>query len=277
MAAGPLSAEALGAVDAWPGEAAVAVVVGGSVVERAGPADRPRRWASVSKVLTALAAWVAVEEGTLDLAAPAGPPGATVRHLLAHASGLAFDDDTVLARPGERRIYSNRGIEIVAGVLAASAGMPFDDYLREGVTGPLGMTETHLDGSPAAGVVGPLDDLARLAAELQRPTLVDDSTLASSTAVAFPGLAGVLPGFGRQDLNDWGLGVEVSGRKWPHWTPPSASPRTFGHFGQSGSFLWVDPDAGVACVSLSDRDFGEWAKVAWPETGERVLRRHGRR
>jgi CubicO group peptidase (beta-lactamase class C family) len=261
----------------WPVTtvAAAAVTADGGVVDRAGAVDEPLHWASVTKVLTALACWVAVEEGTLDLDAPAGPPGAKVRHLLAHASGLNFDDATVLARPGERRIYSNRGIEVVADVLAASAGMPFGSYLAEGVLGPLGMASTRLDGSPAAGGIGPVSDLARLACELLSPTLVSPGTLALATAVAFPGLGGVLPGFGRQEPNDWGLGVEVRGTKSPHWTPPSASPRTFGHFGQAGGFLWVDPDRGLGLVSLADRDFGEWAPPRWHALGEAAISAYG--
>ena len=92
-------------------------------METTGPADQPFRWASVTKLLVALAALDAVQRGLLDLDEPAGPPGSTVRHLLSHASGLAFDSDAVLARPGTRRIYSNRGIEIVAGLVAARSGM----------------------------------------------------------------------------------------------------------------------------------------------------------
>lgn len=259
-------------LSAWPvTTAAAAVVTTEGVVDRAGPQDVPLRWASVTKVLTALTCWVAIEEGTLDLDAAAGPPGATVRHLLAHASGLNFDDATVLARPGERRIYSNRGIEVVADVLAAAAGMPFEAYLAEGVLGPLGMAGTRIEGSPGADGVGPVADLALLAAELLVPTLISPATLAAATAVSFPGLGGVLPGFGRQEPNDWGLGVEVRGTKSPHWTPASASPRTFGHFGQAGGFLWVDPDRGIGLVSLTDRNFGGWAPPAWHALGEAVL------
>lgn len=269
---------ALGAVTSWPVDTAgVAVVTAEGVVDVAGPQDRPLRWASVTKVLTALATWVAVEEGTVGLDDPAGPRGSTVRHLLAHASGLAFDTDAVIAVPGRRRIYSNRGIERLAEFVAGRAGMPFGDYLREGVLEPLDLVGTRLDGSPAAGAVGPVADLARLGAELLAPTLVSDATLRDATTVAFPRLAGVLPGFGRQDPNDWGLGVELRDHKSPHWMPPTSSPRTFGHFGQAGGFLWVDPDAGVACACLTDRDFGAWAAAAWPPLGDDVLARHARR
>lgn len=267
---------ALGLVGGWPARTASAGFVtsdGGSGV--VGPATTPLAWASVSKILTALAVWVAVEEGTVAIDQPAGPPGATVRHLLAHASGLSLDGDRVLGAPATRRIYSNRGIELVAEAVAAGAGMAFEDYLQVGVLDPLDMTGTRLSGSPASGVRGPVQDLLRLGAELLAPTLVDGSTLAAMTRVAFPGLDGVLPGWGRQSPNDWGLGVEVKGAKLPHWMPPAASPRTFGHFGQAGGFLWVDPVAGVAGAALTDLDFGPWAVEAWPAFGAAVLADHG--
>jgi CubicO group peptidase (beta-lactamase class C family) len=95
--------------------------------------------------------------------------------------------------------------------------------------------------------------------------------LGQATAVAFPGLDGVLPGFGRQTPNDWGLGLELRDAKSPHWTGSRNSPRTFGHFGRSGTFLWVDPDAGLACACVTDRDFGPWAAGAWPTLSDAVL------
>src|SRR5690606_22550334 len=129
-----------------------------------------------------------------------------------------------------------------------AAEMPFEEYLHQAVLDPLGMTATSLPGSPGAGGISTVRDLSRFAAELQAPRLLDPSTLATATEVAFPGLRGVLPGFGLQDPNDWGLGFEIRNGKSPHWTGAHSSPRTFGHFGQSGTFLWVDPEAGAACV-----------------------------
>jgi CubicO group peptidase (beta-lactamase class C family) len=138
------------------------------------------------------------------------------------------------------------------------------------------MSGTRLAGTPAAGAVGPLRDLAALGRELLAPTLVPD-LLARATTTAFPGLTGVLPGFGRQDPNDWGLGFEIRDGKRPHWTGRTNSAATFGHFGQSGSFLWVDPAAGVACACLTDRPFGEWAATCWPELSDQVVRDWGGR
>jgi CubicO group peptidase (beta-lactamase class C family) len=264
-------ANPLDQVASWPATAAVGVASAAGLMEKAGPADQPFRWASVTKLLVALAALDAVQRGLLSLDESAGPPGSTIRHMLSHASGLAFDGDTILSPPGRRRIYSNRGIEIVADVIAARSGQPFERLLADEICRPLGMTGTRLEGSPAWGAVGPLSDLMNLAVELASPSLVHDDLLAEATRTAFPGLAGVLPGFGRQPNNDWGLGFEIRDSKEPHWTGARNSPRTFGHFGQSGSFLWVDPEARMACAALADRDFDDWAKQAWPRLSDDLL------
>jgi CubicO group peptidase (beta-lactamase class C family) len=263
--------DVLAQVDGWPPETvAVGVLRDGELVAAHGPRDQVFRWASVTKLATALAALVAAEEGVVDLDEPAGPPGATVRHLLAHASGLPFDPGPPIAKPGERRIYSNPGFEALAAHVEAAAEMPFAEYLAAAVLRPLELG-AELRGSPAHGLHGTLDDLLRFGAELQRPTLVAAETFAEATSVQFPGLVGVLPDVGRMDPNDWGLGFELRDAKSPHWTGSRNSPRTFGHFGGSGSFLWVDPEAGLALAEFSDLDFGPWALEAWPRLSDDVL------
>jgi CubicO group peptidase (beta-lactamase class C family) len=263
---------ALEQIDSWPATtAAVAAVTAEGVAGERGPVGVVLRWASVTKLLTAYAALIAAEEGVLDLDEPAGPPGATVRHLLAHASGLPFEGDVPIARPGERRIYSNTGFDLLGQRLEERAEMPFADYLRAAILGPLGLAGTELCGRPSEGSWGTLADLSAIGRELLAPTLVAPETLAEATEVAFPGLVGVLPGLGRQEPNDWGLGFELKDAKRPHWTGASNSPRTFGHFGGAGTFLWVDPDARVACACLTDREFGEWALAGWPPLADAVL------
>jgi Beta-lactamase class C and other penicillin binding proteins len=261
----------LAAVDQWPvANAAVVVARAGEVLAQRGPVDRPFPLASVTKLLTAMAVLVAVEEGTVALDDEAGPAGSTVAHLLAHASGLGMDGAR-LAAPGKRRIYSNAGFDLLGWLVAERAGMPFATYAREAVFDPLGMTATAISGSPAWEASGIAVDLGAFGRELLHPTLVSDKTLAAATTVAFPGLAGVVPGFGRQDPNDWGLGFELRGHKTPHWTGSDNSPATFGHFGRTGTFLWVDPQPGLALVCLTDRDFGPWAADAWPALSDAVL------
>ncbi|HEY3050866.1 MAG TPA: serine hydrolase domain-containing protein [Gaiellaceae bacterium] len=238
---------------------------------RRGDASRVFRWASVAKPVVALAALVAAEVGTIDLDEPAGPPGSTMRHLLAHASGLPFDAGLPIAKPGTRRIYSNAGFEAAAERIAANAEMPFAEYLQKAVLGPLRM-EAVLRGSPAAGLQGTLDDLVKVTHELLAPTLITPETFAEATSVQFPGLAGVIPDLGRFDPNDWGLGFEIKDGKKPHFSGTLTSPRTFGHWGGSGTFVWVDPDAGLALALLTDLDFGDWAKEAWPAFSDAVVR-----
>lgn len=260
-------------IDDWPVENAAAAVVraDGTLAGAHGATARRFPLASVTKPLAAYAVLVAVEEGAVELDEPAGPDGSTVRHLLAHTSGLAFDERRVMAAPGTRRIYSNAGFEVLGEHLTRATGIPFADYLREAVLEPLGMAATELAGSPAKDGVSTVDDLVRFAAELQAPRLLAAQTVTAAVSVAFPGLNGVLPGYGNQKPNDWGLGFEIRGTKSPHWTGASSSPRTYGHFGQSGTFLWVDPGAGAACVALADRAFGEWAVEVWPKLTEAVL------
>ncbi|MFF4790587.1 serine hydrolase domain-containing protein [Streptomyces sp. NPDC001276] len=268
-----MSLNSLASIENWPVPTAAAGVVraDGTVLGTHGPTARPFPLASVTKPLAAYAVLVAYEEGAIELDEPAGPPGATVRHLLAHTSGLAFDEHRVTSPPGERRLYSNAGFEQLGDHVAKATDIPFAEYLRQAVLEPLGMTRTTLEGSPAKDGVSTVDDLLRFAAEIQAPRLLDPRTVAEAMTVQYPGTKGVLPGYGHQNPNDWGLGFEIRDSKSPHWTGASSSPRTFGHFGQSGTFLWIDPAAGASCVALTDRAFGPWAIESWPPFTDAVL------
>ncbi len=129
-----------------------------------------------------------------------------------------------------------------------------------------------LAGSAAHGVEAPLSRrLIGVASELLLPERLSPELCAEAASIQFPGLAGVLPGFGRYAHNDWGLGPEIRDGKQPHWTGTGNAPTTFGHFGRSGTFLWVDPEAGIALACLTDLDFGAWSKRAWPLLADAVL------
>lgn len=270
---------ALDAVADWPVPTAAAAVVGPSgVLDSHGATDHRFALASVTKPLVARAVQVAIEEGAVGLDTPAGPPESTVRHLLAHTSGYEMHSDKVVSPPGKRRIYSNYGFGVVADMVAKEAGIEFGRYLSEAVFEPLGMASSELEGGSQAagyGVTSTVADLAAFAAELLRPALVSAEMHAEATAVQFPGLDGVLPGFGVQRPNDWGLGFEIRDAKSPHWTGSANSDHTYGHFGQSGTFLWVDPERDLALVALTDRDFGDWAYEPWPRVSDAVLDEFG--
>jgi CubicO group peptidase (beta-lactamase class C family) len=264
--------QALALVDGWPVDHVAVVVVGpdGPLAGR-GDVERSFRLASVTKLLVAYGCLIAREEGTLHLDAPAGPPGSTVRHLLAHASGLGFDDTAPVGPVGRRRAYSNPGFDRLGDALASATGMPVADYLREGIFEPLGMTATALKRSPAHGAFGTAGDMARFGQELLRPTLIAPPSLAEAVSVQFAGLAGVQPGLGRQDPLDWGLGFDLRRTKEPSWMGETANPATFGHFGGSGTFLWVDPALDRAVVALADREFDDWALAAWIPFNDALL------
>ncbi len=262
-------------VRTWPVERVGFSVLGANGELEQGGDDGTFELASIAKLFAALTALIAWEEGSLDLDAPAGPEGSTVRHLLAHASGLDFDGDRVIADVGARRVYSNAGIERYAQHLEASTGMPYAEYLRLGVLEPLALDDTELYGSPAQEMRASVADIAALAAELMRPTLVAPETMAMARTPVFPELAGVLPGIGRFDPNPFGLAMEVKGEKSPHWSGSLTSSQTFGHFGGTGTLLWVDPTIELAAVALTDRPFDSWAMEKWPEFSDLVVRTHG--
>jgi CubicO group peptidase (beta-lactamase class C family) len=272
MTRGDRLATALRAIDGWGAPNAAAAVVGptGPIATHGDRAHR-FRWASVTKLVTAMSVLIAADRNLLDLDEPAGPPGATVRHLLAHASGLAFEGDAILARPGTRRIYSNPGFDRLGELVAERAAVPFDRIIADWILGPLGMTGASLVDRPSQGLHGSLGDLVAFAGELHRPALLPRGTLSAAIRVAFPGLPGVVPGVGRFDNCDWGLGFEIHGTKNPHWMGQRNSPGAFGHFGGAGTFLWVDLDAEIALVVLTDREFGPWALEVWPALSDAVL------
>jgi CubicO group peptidase (beta-lactamase class C family) len=263
--------KALELVDTWPVPSPAAALVGPEGLRsRHGSFYTVVRWASVTKLFTAYSALIGLESGLWNLDDPAGPKGSTVRHLLAHASGLPFEGQTPITPPGRRRIYSNTGFDILGDFMAEHTGQSFADYLASTVLKPLGV-EAELRGRPSEGLVGGVVGMAHLASELLSPTLLQPGTLEQATAVAFPTLSGVLPGIGRFDPLDWGLGFEIKAHKSPHWTGKNNSPATFGHFGGSGAFLWVDPVARIGLCVQTGREFGPWALEAWPTLSDAVL------
>lgn len=269
--------DALSAIERWQAPFAACAVSGpDGTLGSHGDTTRVVRLASLTKLATAWAVLLAAEEGAVALDDPLGPPGATVAHLLCHAGGWDFDTDRVLAAPGTRRIYSNTGYDALARHVADATGMPFAEYLAEGVLQPLAMQSTELRGSAAKDLFSHVEDLLRMVEEFRRPTLLHPSTAATSRQVQMPGLDGVLPGWGRQVPCDWGYGPELRGTKSPHWTGSTSEPGTFGHFGGAGTLLWVDPSTQVACVALSDREFGDWSVSLWPGFSDGVRAAAGR-
>jgi CubicO group peptidase (beta-lactamase class C family) len=276
----------------WPVENVSAVVIDRSGEARFfGDETREYRLASVTKLITAWAILVGCEEGTVSLddvvshgdpvthsdvtSTPKAPIHPTLRHLLAHAGGYPFEGDAPVARVGDRRIYSNIGYEIAARHLANAAAMPFWDYVEQAVFEPLGisggLSGANQSWSPAKDAQLDIVQLSLFVAELRRPRLLARETFVDAVTPQFPDLEGVVPGIGRFDPCPWGLGPELRGDKRPHWMSMRNSAATYGHFGGSGTFVWVDPLADVSCAVLTDRSFDQWAMSHWPEFSSAVL------
>ena len=201
---------ALHQITQWPVPTAAAAYIGPDDEARSeGDTSHSFRLASISKMFVGWCALIAVEEGIVALDEPSDSNSRTLRQLLSHAGGYAFDGETPIAAPESRRIYSNTGIEHAANALAVASGMPFAHYLREAVLEPLGMEQTVLKGSPAFGMWSTVDDLLRFARELRSPRLLHASSAAAFTTCQFPELAGIVPGVGRFDPCPWGLGTEL--------------------------------------------------------------------
>ncbi len=247
--------------------------------------------ASVTKLAASLAVMVAVEEGSISLDQRAGSFQLRLDGLLSHSSGLETGSptDPRLARPGEvepvlapgvRRVYSNFGFELVAQAVEEGSGIDFASYLHEAVLVPAGARTAAVDQralgavgvrGAAFGLLGTLADLVALVRALWVPGIVSQDSLDLIRTPFLPDLAGVLPGYGRMALNTWGLGAEVKGVKAPHWTAPGSSPKTFGHFGQTGTFIWVDPELCRFAAYIGPRAFGPWARDRWPALNEAAL------
>jgi len=263
--------DALDLLAGWPDTAAAAVVLPDGSEARRGDTTAVYQLASITKLITAMAVLVAHEEGTLALDDPEPRTGGAVADLLAHSSGLGPDEPVAIEQPRRRRIYSTAAYDVVGDLVAARSGLAFADYVRQGVTEPLGMSTCELRGSPGADGHGSVDDLVALSRAWREPLLVHTTTLEWARTVHHPELAGVLPGFGRQAPNPWGLGPEIRGTKAPHWTAEANDPATYGHFGRAGTMLWIDPVARVTLIAVCREPFGPWAVEAWPKLSAAVL------
>ena len=148
----------------------------------------------MTKPLVARAAQVAVEEGAVELDTEAGPPGSTVRHLLAHASGYSMHSADLMAEPGKRRVYSNYGFGSArGGTIQQASGIEFGRYLTEAVCEPLGMSDTTLSGGAEAagfGATSTVADLVAFAGDLLRPSTVSAQMHSEATNSAVPGPVG---------------------------------------------------------------------------------------
>jgi CubicO group peptidase (beta-lactamase class C family) len=254
----------------WPGEPAAVVSAwrGGQwkTLGSFGDLDAVRTWASVTKLVTSLAAAIDVEDGRASLDDAVGPEGSTLAHLLSHSSGLGLEAGDPTSAPGAKRVYSNYGMDLAAQYVARDADVA--TWLATRVLTPLELHSTRLVGRASSGLEGSTTDLAEFARQWVTPSLVPASRRDRTVQAFLPELSGVVPGWGRFSPCPWGLGPELRGEK-SHWMGewPTSS---FGHFGKSGSMVLVNVDEGLVLVATNTVDFGAWALDLWPSWTTRV-------
>jgi CubicO group peptidase (beta-lactamase class C family) len=181
------------------------------------------------------------------------------------------------------------GFAVLAEVVRRVSGVPLAEFLRVEVFEPLGMPDTSLGarpgthhriaavrlepgqepsdwtwnsrywldfGAPWGGLITSPVDLARLALAMlgvEGPSGFRPLGAATLVAMTRDELAD-LPNPSRRP---WGLGWQLA---WPgqfsHFGD-LVGPRTFGHWGATGTVLWIDPDAGSFLVLLTTQPPGE--------------------
>lgn len=94
--------------------------------------------------------------------------------------------------------------------------------------------------------------------------------LTEATTDQAGGVPGEMAGLATWPCAFWGLGPEILGDKPTPFLPPSASPRSFGHGGVSGSLAWHDPDADISWAMLSNRTADHWWQH-WSAIGDAIM------
>ena len=281
----------------------------------------PERWpmevdtifdcASLTKVLvTAPAVMMLVEEGRLRLIDrvtkhlpefSGGKSPITVKQLLTHFSGLRPDvdlepewsgyetgiqkayDEVPIVEPGSRFIYSDINYILLAEIVRKISGKPLDEFARERIFEPLGMTETRF--RPAANLLPRIAPTERLPdGTLLHGTVHDMTTRYMGGVAGHAGLfstADDLGRFAQMMLNGGRLGdarvlspltlakmtspqsppahPALRGLGWDIDSPysstrgdllPSAS---YGHTGYTGTSMWIDPITQTYIILLTNR------------------------
>ncbi|HEY9127367.1 MAG TPA: serine hydrolase domain-containing protein [Acidobacteriaceae bacterium] len=277
--------------------------------------------ASLTKVVcTTAIAMLLYDRGLLDLEMPLGEmlPGfvigrddsrwaraVTIRHLLAHTSGLpgyvplfqrATSTRAVLrgclelpieAEPGTRAVYSDPGFILLGKALETILNEPLATWAHREILLPLGLTSSIF--CPAANMralIPPTEDDELFRQRRIQGEVQDEHAYLLKGAAGHAGLFSNVPDLLRfsseilQPILFRASTIELFARRQPPpessralgWDTPSGesssgtlfSRNSIGHLGYSGCSLWIDRDAGLAVVLLTNR--------TWPHRESQQIR-----
>ncbi|HYJ12173.1 MAG TPA: serine hydrolase domain-containing protein [Thermomicrobiales bacterium] len=191
--------------------------------------------------------------------------------------------------PGEVLRYSNVGIGIASRALESVTDKSIHNSIRGHLLQPLGLQEIALTpgpemdssialvrdaanagtptesynspywrslGIPWGGYFGTAEALARFATSFLpgADSPLDGGTRNEMIVDQTGGLPGGVNSAGiHWNRGAWGLGWEVAADKRHHWTGSLRSPRTFCHWGQSGTLVWADPARELVLAVFANR------------------------
>ncbi len=268
--------------------------------------------ASLTKpVATATSVMILIEEGKIRLADRvakllpefASGGGArdqvTVEELLTHRAGLPADDPMALyvgtpkeiferkyrqplvSAPGSRFLYSDVGFEVLGELLARVSSLSLEEFARQRVFVPLGMTDTEFRPGGRGRI--PLSRIApteRIGGEIRRGAVHDPRAYALGGVAGHAGLfstaddlaryaAAMMKG-GAPVLSPAGIAAMTRPRSygdgdlralgWDVATSYASNrgdlfpPGSYGHTGWSGTSLWIDPATQTFVILLSNRN-----------------------
>jgi CubicO group peptidase (beta-lactamase class C family) len=289
--------------------------------------------ASLTKVVaTTAAAMLLNQRGLLDLEMPVAellpgfvigrPPGTwarhvTVRHLLAHNSGLPGyveffrNATTPLAlfrsclelsfetHPGERAEYSDPGFILLGKALEVVMRESLDSWARREIFHPLELSATGFNPGPyLAAAIPPTEEDRTFRRRVIQGEVQDENASVLHGVAGHAGLFSNVPDLLRFADEILGTVRAPSDAEEPRprlftaavvqrfaerqgppgssralgWDTPSEnsssgrhfSSRSIGHLGYSGCSLWIDLDADVAVVLLTNR--------TWPDRKNQAIR-----
>ena len=261
--------------------------------------------ASLTKVVATSASIMKLfEQGKIRLAEPVttylpgfqgGKSGITIRHLMTHFSGLRPDldlkpawsgyelgiqkalNDKPVAQPGERFIYSDINYILLGEIVRVVSGKPLDQYARENIFQPLGMTDTGF--RPAADLRGRIAPTELTDGTILRGVVHDPTSRYMGGVAGHAGLfttATDLAKFAQMMLNGGTPIVSAAtvkkftepqtplhqhvmrGLGWDIDSPYSTTRGelfpvgSYGHTGFTGTSLWIDPQSETFVILLTN-------------------------
>jgi CubicO group peptidase (beta-lactamase class C family) len=197
----------------------------------------------------------------------------------------AICKERLLFPPGTNVSYQSMGIAMLAEIVHQVAGRTLPEFLRKEVFEPLEMHDTalgwqpgkkeriaavrtpaelrHADwhwnspywlgfGAPWGGLITSPANFARFCQMMLNGGVLGDVRILSPATVRAMTMnqLAVMPEVPEEErrCRPWGLGWRLNWPDHPSNFGELLGPRTYGHWGATGTMCWIDPDAEAYCI-----------------------------